>query len=200
MSVHLTSEVPAVNAIAPDKKGIVLSFDHSGVLPSVASVTFSAMDKGFKPGQTLYFYYYNPKTKQIESLGKDAYKVDAQGNVTVQISHCSNYVLLPQAAHSITLDTHAYTIAPKKSYEIGCKLSGAAGTTVKTYSSTKGIASVTKLKNGIYKVTGLKSGLTYIMFDVFDNKNKRLTHVSVKITVQNGAKSNGNSARQIGLF
>ena len=200
MSVHLTTEVPKVNVITPSNKGLVLSFDHSAVLPSVASVKFSALEKGFQPGQTLYFYYYNPTTKQIESLGKDAYTVDTDGNVTVQISHCSDYVLLPKAARAITLDTRTYTMSPKKSYEIGVKLTGISNTTIKAYSSTRGVANVTVLKNGNVKATGVMPGLTYIMIDVYDSKNKFLTHASVRLTVQNGVKENGNSARQHGLF
>ena len=200
MSVQLTTEVSEVNAITSANKGLVLSFDHIGVLPSVASVKISALEKGFKPGQTLYFYYYNPTTKQIESLSKDAYTVDADGYVTVQIYHCSDYVLLPKAVRSLTLDTKTYTMAPKTSYEIGVKLTNASDTVIKAYSSTKGVANVTILKNGNVKVTGAKTGLTYIMIDVYDKKNKILTHASVRVTVQNGVKPNGNSARQIGIF
>lgn len=200
MSVHLTTEVPKVNVITPNNKGMVLSFDHSGLLPSVASVQFSAQEKGFKPGQTLYFYYYNPSTYQIESLGKDAYTVDAEGNVTVQISHCSDYVLLPKAVRTITLDTRTYMMSPKKSYEIGVKLTGVSNTTIKAYSSTKEVANVTVLKNGNVKATGVKTGVTYIMIDVYDNKNNFLTHASIKLTVQNGVKASGNSARQYGIF
>jgi hypothetical protein len=200
MSVHLTTEVPKVHVITPTTKGLVLSFDHSGALPSVASVKFSAKEKGFLPGQTLYFYYYNPATKQIESLGKDAYTVDADGNVTVQISHCSDYVLLPKAARTITLDTRTYTMKPKKSYEIGVKLTGVSNPIIKATSSTRGVANVTVLRNGNVKATGLKPGLTYIMIDVYDSKNKFLTHASDRLTVQNGVKENGNSARQYGLF
>jgi hypothetical protein len=200
MSVHLTTEVPKVNVITPTNKGLVLSFDHSGLLPSVASVKFSALEKGFKPGQTLYFYYYNPFTKQIDSLGKDAYTVDADGNVTVQISHCSDYVLLPKAARNITLDTRTYTMQPKKSYEIGVKLTGAPGSTIKAYSSTRGVANVIVLKNGDVRAIGIKPGLTYIMIDVYDSKNKFLTHASVRLIVQYGVKENGNSARQYGIF
>ncbi len=200
MSVHLTTEVPKVNVITPTNKGLVLSFDHSGLLPSVASVKFSALEKGFKPGQTLYFYYYNPTTKQIESLGKDAYTVDADGNVTVQISHCSDYVLLPKSVRTITLDTRTYIMKPNKSYEIGVKLTGISNTVIKAYSSTKGVANVTVLKNGNVKATGVKPGLTYIMIDVYDSKNKFLTHASIRLTVQNGVKESGNSARQYGIF
>ena len=202
MSVHLTTEVPKVSVITPNNKGLVLSFDHSGVLPSVASVTFSALDKGFKPGETLYFYYYNPVTKQIESLGKDAYTVNADGNVTVQISHCSDYVLLPNAVRFLTLDTRTYTMAAKNRYEIGVKLTNIKGTTVKVYSSTKGVASVTRLKNGNYQVTGLKSGVTYIMFDVYDEKGKLISksHASVRLNVINSVKSKGDSTRQVAIF
>ena len=200
MSVHLTTEIPKVNVITPTNKGLVLSFDHNGLLPSVASVKFSALEKGFKPGQTLYFYYYNPTTQQIESLGKDAYIVDADGNVTVQISHCSDYVLLPKAVRTITLDTRSYIMSPKKCYEIGVKLTGISNTKIKAYSSTKGVANVTVLKNGNVKATGVKPGLTYIMIDVYDNKNNFLTHASIKLTVQNGVKASGNSARQYGIF
>ncbi len=200
MSVHLTTEVPKVNVITPTNKGLVLSFDHSGLLPSVASVKFSALERGFKPGQTLYFYYYNPTTRQIESLGNDAYTVDGDGNVTVQISHCSDYVLLPKSVRTITLDTRTYTMSPKKSYEIGVKLTGISNTVIEAYSSTKGVANVAVLKNGNVKATGLKPGLTYIMIDVYDSKNKFLTHASIRLTVQNGVKENGNSARQYGIF
>ncbi|WP_156990623.1 hypothetical protein [Caproicibacter fermentans] len=53
---------------------------------------------------------------------------------------------------------------------------------------------------GNVKATGVKPGLTYVMIDVYDSKNKRLTHASVQLTVQNGVKPNGNSARQYGIF
>ena len=185
--------------VTPDNKGIVLIFDHSGVLPSTASVTFSAKAKGFLPGQKLHFYFYNPTTGQIEPQSQH-YTVDSDGMVTVQISHCSNYVLLPNLARTITLDTRSYTLSPKQSYITGVKLTGTSGAKIKAYSSTKGVADVTVLSNGNVKATGLKPGLTYIMIDVYDNKNKLLTHASVRLTVQNGVKSNGNSARQYGIF
>ena len=201
MSVRLTTEVPKVNVLTPTNTGLVLSFDHSGVLPSVASVKFSALEKGFKPGQTLYFYYYNPTTRQIDPLGSK-HTVDADGNVTVQIYHCSDYVLLPNAARSLTLDTKIYTMAVNNKYEIGIKLINTQGTSVKVYSSTKGAASIKKLKNGNYQVTGLKAGLTYIMFDVYDEKNRLIKkgHASVRLIIKNGVKPTGDSWRQTAIF
>lgn len=199
MAVRLTTEVAQVNRVTPNNLGLVLMFDHSGVLPSTASVTFSAKEKGFKPGQTLYFYFYNPTTGQIEPQEKQ-YTVDPDGMVTVQISHCSNYVLLPHSARTITLDTRTYTMPVGKSYETGVKLSGVSGAKLKVYFSTKGVADVRVLKNGNVMATGKKEGMTYVMIDVYDSKSKFLTHASVQLTVNKIVKPKGNSARQYGIF
>jgi hypothetical protein len=201
MCVRLTTEVPKVHVLTPSNTGLVLSFDHSGVLPSVAGVKFSALEKGFQAGQTLYFYYYNPTTRQIDPLGSK-YTVDADGNITVQILHCSDYVLLPNAVRSLTLDTKIYTMPVNHKYEIGVKLTNTKGTSVKVYSSTKGAASIKKLKNGNYQVTGLKVGLTYIMFDVYDEKNKLIkkAHASVRLIMKNGVEPTGDSWRQTAIF
>lgn len=202
MSVRKTEEIPKIHEVTQGKSGVVLSFNHSGTLPAVASVTISVLEKGYQPGQTLYFYYYNPTTGQIEPVGTDAYTVDAQGNVTVQITHCSDYVLLPKPARSLTLDTTSYEMPLGGSYEIGIKLVDAQDTTLKVYSSTKGVADVIKLKNGNYKVIGKKPGLTYIMFDVYDKKGNRIvqSHASVRLTVKKGTIPNGDSHRQTAIF
>lgn len=199
MAIRLTTEVQQVNQLTPDNTGLVLMFDHSGSLPSTASLTFSAKEKGFKPGQKLYFYFYNASAGQLESQAQE-YTVDADGNVTVQISHCSDYVLLPNKARTITLDTRSYTMPVGNSYITGVKLTGVSGAKLKAYSSTKGIADVTVLKNGNVMATGKKAGMTYVMIDIYDNKNKFLTHASVRLIITNSGKSNGNSWRQFGIF
>ena len=152
-------------------------------------------------GKRSYIYYYNPTTKQIDPLGSK-YTVDADGNITVQILHCSDYVLLPNAARSLTLDTKIYTMAVNNKYEIGIKLTNTKGTSVQVYSSTRGVASIIKLKNGNYQVTGLKTGLTYIMFDVYDEKNKLIkkAHASVRLIIKNGVKPTDDSWRQTAIF
>jgi hypothetical protein len=92
--------------------------------------------------------------------------------------------------------------AVNNKYEIGIKLINTQGTSVKVYSSTKGVASITKLKNGNYQVTGLKTGLTYIMFDVYDEKNRLIkkAHASVRLIIKNGVKPTGDSWRQTAIF
>ena len=203
LSVKPTTAVPSVNKATQSNKGLVLSFANNGVLPSTATVKINVAGQGYKPGQTVYFYYYNPTTKALEQVGNSAaYTVDENGFVSIKITHCSDYVLLPKAARSLTLDTKTYTVAPKMSYEIGAKLTGANGMTVKVYSSGTGAAAVAKLKNGNYKVTGLKPGVTYIMFDVYDEKNKLISksHASVRLNVVNHAKPSGDSTRQVAVF
>lgn len=199
MAIRLTTEVPQVDRATPDNKGLVLMFDHSGVLPSTASVTFNAEAKGFRPGQTLYFYFYNTVTGQLEPQAQE-YTVDANGNVTVRVSHCSNYVLLPDKARTITLDTRSYIMKPGDSYVTGIKLTGVTGAKIKAYSSTPGVAVVTVLNDGNVKAIGAKPGVTYIMIDIYDGKNKFLTHASVRMTVKDGVKPRGNSVRQYGIF
>ncbi|HEX3039242.1 MAG TPA: hypothetical protein VHP54_02975, partial [Caproiciproducens sp.] len=199
LTIRRTDETALTGGLAKEKNGLVLTFRHSGLLPSAASVTFSAKDKGFQPGQKLYFYYYDLDTGSVEKQNQE-YTVDADGNVTVQISHCSEYLLTPQKIRSITVDTRSYTMAPGMSYETGIRLAGAEGAKVKAYSSAKDMAKVTVQKNGNVKATGLKAGTTYIMIDVYDSKNKLLTHASVRLTIKNGVKPGGSSARQVGIF
>ncbi len=200
VSIKLTTTVSAVNAVTQSNKGIVLKFANNGVLPSVATVKVNVATYGYRAGQTLYFYYFNPTTNALETAGTTAYTVDAGGYANVIISHCSDYALLPSVARSITLDTTSYTMAPKKSYQIGVKSIGTGGTTLKVYSSSSDVATVTTLKNGNYQVTSKGVGTAYIMFDVYDKKNKCLTHASVRINVAKGTKPFGVSARQIGVF
>ncbi|WP_330601193.1 hypothetical protein [Caproicibacter fermentans] len=86
------------------------------------------------------------------------------------------------------------------SYQIGVKLTGTKAAAVKFHSTNDKVATVAKLKNGNYQVTGNGLGTVYIMFDVYDNKNKLLTHASVRVDVKTGIRPRGDSTRQIGVF
>lgn len=66
----------------------------------------SSRDKGNYDNIDAPWYQYKDSiTKQLETVGTTAYTVDADGFVSVTITHCSDYVLLPKAVHSILLDT-----------------------------------------------------------------------------------------------
>ena len=103
-------------------------------------------------------------------------------------------------ADSLTLDTKSYELTIGGKYQIGAWLTGGKAVTVRYYSANNKIASVTKLPNGNYQVTGNRKGTTWIMFDVYDSKNEFLTHASTRIDVKDGVHLNGNSAKQIGVF
>lgn len=78
-------------------------------------------------------------------------------------------------------------------------MTGAENKKLVVTSSRTGIASVTKLPNGNYRVTGIAPGITYIVFDVYDG-GARLTHASIKVNVQNGASPGGLAGRTTSYF
>jgi hypothetical protein len=121
------------------------------------------------------------------------------GFLVFQTDHFSYYAVAG-VGDSITLDTRSYQMPIKGKYQIGLKLTGSKATAVKVYSTNDKIATTVRLINGNVQVTGVGIGTAYIMIDVYDSKNKFLTHASVRVTVQNGVKANGNSARQYGIF
>jgi hypothetical protein len=111
-----------------------------------------------------------------------------------------SYYVIAGTGDSITLDTKNYQMPINASYQIGVKLTGSKAASVKFRSTNEKIATVIKFTNGNYKVTAKNPGTAYIMFDVYDNKNKFLTHASVRISVAKGTKPFGSSARQTGIF
>lgn len=74
-----------------------IDFGHSGLLPAAARIRIPAgNDAGIQSGDTVYLYHYNPVTKQLETLADNQYTVDAKGYVAIRLTHCSDYVLVPQ--------------------------------------------------------------------------------------------------------
>ena len=76
-------------------EGIVVSFEHSGVLPGTAYVVI-AVD--YAVGTPLYFYYYNPATAGFEYQGSTV--VENGGYAVVTLTHCSDYVLTATPLHN----------------------------------------------------------------------------------------------------
>ena len=83
-----------------DEVGFVINFGHSGELQSQASVRIYVGDReGVKPGDKIYLYYYNADTDKLETLpGGFGYLVEDEGYITVDILHCSDYVVLYEEA------------------------------------------------------------------------------------------------------
>ncbi|HHV12462.1 MAG TPA: hypothetical protein GXX75_19490 [Clostridiales bacterium] len=82
--------------------GVVVRFNHHGELPGQVSVRIYAGNlMNAQSGSRIYLYYYNSGTGKLEDLPyNSSYAVDADGYITFQLIHCSDYVLLPKAADS----------------------------------------------------------------------------------------------------
>ena len=100
---------------------------------------------------------------------------------------------------SLLLDTKSYTMPIDGIYDIKMTLTGASTSTLRVYSSRPSIATVQALGSGKYRVTGLKNGQTYIVFEVLKN-GKAVTHASVKVRVSDGVRPHGVSNRSASLF
>ena len=105
-SISLTSpnekEISAkASKIAADAKLINLYFSYHGELPGKASITVNVGTEN--AGTTQHLYYFNQYTSEFESLGDCT--VDADGDVTFEISHCSDYILSDTMLHEKGTET-----------------------------------------------------------------------------------------------
>lgn len=109
------------SAVPSDKKGVVLTFADNGTLPAAAAVSVYVGDQGFVSGQTVYLYYYNQATEKIESVEYPSATVDANGYASFVITHCSQYVAVPQqiaAVAPVKIDTGSrLTVKAGKTYQ-----------------------------------------------------------------------------------
>ena len=91
-----------IDTLKKDKNntnGLVLGFEHSGILPVPAEIRiYVGGQGGLKAGNTVYLYYVNETTKKLELVPDNKRKVDKDGYVTIPLTHCSDYVLLQKPA------------------------------------------------------------------------------------------------------
>ncbi len=91
-----------LNGNAPEagNHGLVVSFGHHGILPAQARVRIYVGDqKGVKAGDQVYLYHYNSEAGKLEALPNSTnYKVDEDGYISIDLIHCSDYVILPKEA------------------------------------------------------------------------------------------------------
>ena len=109
LSIKKTASDTAVStAISTDVSGALVTFANQGILPAPATIRTFVGSQGFVSGQILYLYYYNPGLKRLETVDYPVCKVDSDGYASLVITHCSQYVLLPQqvpAVKALKLDT-----------------------------------------------------------------------------------------------
>ena len=83
-----------------DNQGLIISFGHSGDLPAAATVRIYVGNiDGIEPGMQIYLYHYNKETGKLETLPYSSrYTVDEDGYITINLVHCSDYVVLKNEA------------------------------------------------------------------------------------------------------
>ena len=100
-----------------NQSGLIISFGHHGDLPAQARIRIYVGDMGYSEGDKLYLYYYNSETGKLITLPYSSnYVVDKDGYITVNIVHCSEYVLLPKQARTgiITSLRNQISVTKKK--------------------------------------------------------------------------------------
>lgn len=109
--------VTAANTAGKKASGVVLRFGDNGLLPAApAAVRIYVGDQpGCAPNSKVYSYYLDQHAKTLEQIPASERTVGADGYVTLAISHCSEYVLLPQPA------TDPYPVKSDTTYALRVK-------------------------------------------------------------------------------
>lgn len=193
--------------------GMAVHFFHEGILPAQAEVKIYVGDlleagNQSKTGNKIYLYHKNKDTEKLDTLPYGyEYAVDKEGYITINLVHCSDYVILMQKAGNglITSLLNQVTVTPGKlllyagtsegTTDIKVKLpdtlelvkdvkdktlsSAIGGVTVAYQSNNTAVASV----NSIGKITAKKAGTAKITTIVTLYNGKRKT-VTTDITVK----------------
>ncbi|HEX3039597.1 MAG TPA: glycoside hydrolase family 2 TIM barrel-domain containing protein [Caproiciproducens sp.] len=162
--------VTAGNTSDRKPAGVVLNFAHSGLLPATAYVkVYVGNQPGVTPFGKMYMYYFNKVANILEQLPQSEFTVDALGYVTVPVSHCSEYVLLPKPAtkaYAVKSDTWT-TVGVKagKTYTYAMTVSGNAVPSFTVGNSKAFTAAVKRFGNKYYvtvKAVGTAGTMTAV--------------------------------------
>ena len=95
-TVSVGEKIQAINdalgklTVPAGMKSITVDFAFEGTLPGKTDVTLDLSAAGFANNATVYLYYYNPQTKQLEKSATGTY---VDGYATFTITHCSQYLV-----------------------------------------------------------------------------------------------------------
>ncbi len=172
-----------------DKKatGVVLKFGSNGLLPAPAKIrVYVGSQPGCNPKSKVYFYYLNSTTQALEQMPQSEYTVDADGYVTVIITHCSDYVLLPHAAtnpYPVQSDTvYPVGVKQKKAYTYAMTVSGKAAPSFTIGNNKAFTASVKRSGNKYYvtvKATGTPGVMTAVYSTLPGQKPTALCYIAI---------------------
>lgn len=181
--VNDNAEIMKILGVEKDVQGLVISFEHNGILPTRSNVRIYVGDlKGTTPGRKMFLYYFNHKTGKLETLPYSTYIIDKDGYISINILHCSDYVVLPVKAASdqITSLVNQITINPtRKTLYLGGSTSIKVG-----LPSTLELVSSLKDRPSLAAVGGVV--VTYRS----SNKKVAIVNKEGKITAKGVGKSN----------
>jgi len=93
INLHLETGGDLPKALPDADNALLINFKHDGDLPvTSAGVKIYVGNQGYKAGDKVSFYYYNPEKDKYDLIAENLI-VDADGYVTVTITHCSDYML-----------------------------------------------------------------------------------------------------------
>ena len=152
---------------ADNSGNLIVRFNNEGSLPAQASVRIYVGDI-IKNDNEVYVYHYNEAAGMLETLPFGfSYAVDAEGYITVNLIHCSDYAVLQEEAKGSVVNTlrEQISITPKtKTLHVG----GADNTTTDI---------VVKLPETLQLVASMKDktlssavGAVTVAFKSSDNK------------------------------
>lgn len=117
-----------------------------------------------------------------------------KGQVTIDIGGAK---MIANVSTGITVDTSSYTMAPGGIYTIGVRTKGVAANSIWAFPDNSCVTVQLAGKSGnmlLYRVVGQKAGTANVTFSIAGGES-----VHTAITVQNGAKAGGVSARLVAL-
>ncbi len=112
-------------------KGVVVDVKQEGVLPGFAKlrvyVAGNYEKTGIKAGSRVYLYDYSEITKTFLELPTMNYKVDGEGYITIDVSHGSQYIVLPAKLNDDNVSSLLEQISVKKEIKMTVKGNNSAG-------------------------------------------------------------------------
>ena len=183
-----TEFVPSNNT-----NNILIDFAHEGILASQASVKIYVGNlEGITPKLPLYLYHLNTEIGKLETLPySSTYTVDEQGYITVNILHCSDYVLTLNSADSklinsllnqITVTSTENTIYYKGTKNATAKIAISLPSTLEMVNSLKDKTSSNAI--GGVTVTYASSNSKIAVVDKYGNITARgIGKVTINTTV-----------------
>ena len=193
LSIHIAEENEELAELlgnsqtgSGNQNNLIINFGHHGDLPAQASIRIYVGDMGYSEGDKLYLYYYNSETGKLDTLPYSSnYVVDSDGYITVDIVHCSEYVLLPKQASTgaiTSLRSQISVVNKKITLELGSKSKSTATIQVNLPAT---LEQVEKLKD---KTSGSAVGAVRITYKSGNSKVASVDSTG-KITAKKAGKA-----------